>query len=423
MNLTNLGTVTYESLTFPENHWKDNCDIEILTAELPGCEHRETPSTEVFFETVLVPYLCTMTKDTRLFMRHQDSSEKSIIFGPKKKGSPVHSFVKQTKSHSVPKQERCPRSPPMICSSDKVSPRTHKELPEIPARISPRSAASSPPPATTSAAILKPQPSLAASSESETETDAEPEIESDLEGDDKAQSTESEGESSLTESSSKLRKSRKLRCEDKCCKKASKLVDDIRLTAASNVRKIFKPLPPSPRSSMGGSSRPNPETGSDDNHSYSLKPALISPLSKSTDDNPPLSPPELNYGDFEDRKHKTLPKKLNVAKRQTNEVLSGGRTSPRRSSSTSPRTRSTEDNSGLSTTTTTSSNGTTSTTTTATSTTTTTTTLPTIISMTTTTLTPTTATSSPPLQKHVRHQPTNPLLRASKHDTPTTSKS
>eukprot|EP01127_Copromyxa_protea_P003367 TRINITY_DN1318_c0_g1_i7.p1 TRINITY_DN1318_c0_g1~~TRINITY_DN1318_c0_g1_i7.p1 ORF type:complete len:1526 (-),score=243.36 TRINITY_DN1318_c0_g1_i7:2-4579(-) len=55
------GTVTYESLNFPETHWKDS-DIEIITTELPGCEHRETPSTQVFFEKFLVPLICLQTR-------------------------------------------------------------------------------------------------------------------------------------------------------------------------------------------------------------------------------------------------------------------------------------------------------------------------------------------------------------------------
>jgi len=52
------GTVTYESLSYPNISWKDS--LELKVEELRQVEHRSIICTELFFD-ILVPYICKNT--------------------------------------------------------------------------------------------------------------------------------------------------------------------------------------------------------------------------------------------------------------------------------------------------------------------------------------------------------------------------
>jgi len=58
INRSGDGTVTYESLAFPNYHWDKTEGTEYKSAELPNCEHRNAPCTTVFFN-LLIPHICT----------------------------------------------------------------------------------------------------------------------------------------------------------------------------------------------------------------------------------------------------------------------------------------------------------------------------------------------------------------------------
>jgi len=55
------GTVTYESLAFPNYFWDQVPGLEYKFAELQNCEHRNAPCTTIFFD-VLVPEICNLDK-------------------------------------------------------------------------------------------------------------------------------------------------------------------------------------------------------------------------------------------------------------------------------------------------------------------------------------------------------------------------